>query len=52
MKNVLFLFPERCIDLSRLPDRSMEFSLYQETPHPEVQEATPKEPSADPGTLV
>uniref|UniRef100_A0A8C2ZCY2 Coiled-coil domain containing 120b n=1 Tax=Cyclopterus lumpus TaxID=8103 RepID=A0A8C2ZCY2_CYCLU len=35
-----------------LHGRSMEFSLYQETPHPEVQEVTPKEPSADPGTLV
>lgn len=41
-----------CIDLSHLPNRSMEFSLYQETPHPQMQEVTPKEPSADPGTLV
>ncbi|XP_072308054.1 coiled-coil domain-containing protein 120 isoform X2 [Eucyclogobius newberryi] len=31
-----------------LHGRSMEFSLYQEN----AQEATPKEPSADPGTLV
>lgn len=45
-------FLPRCIDLSRLPNRSMEFSLYQETPHPQMQEVTPKEPSADPGTLV
>ncbi|XP_037303832.1 coiled-coil domain-containing protein 120 isoform X2 [Pungitius pungitius] len=35
-----------------LHGRSMEFSLYQDTPHPEMQEVTPKEPSADPGTLV
>ncbi|KAK5934512.1 hypothetical protein CgunFtcFv8_014906 [Champsocephalus gunnari] len=35
-----------------LHGRSMEFSLYQETPHPQTQEATPKEPSPDPGTLV
>ncbi|AWP03353.1 putative coiled-coil domain-containing protein 120 [Scophthalmus maximus] len=35
-----------------LHGRSMEFSLYQETPHPQMQEVTPKEPSADPGTLV
>lgn len=46
------LLVECCIDLSCLPNRSMEFSLYQETPHPQIQEATPKEPSADPGTLV
>lgn len=30
----------------------MEFSLYQETSDPQMQEVTPKEPSADPGTLV
>ncbi|XP_029357959.1 coiled-coil domain-containing protein 120 isoform X2 [Echeneis naucrates] len=35
-----------------LHGRSMEFSLYQETPHSQMQEVTPKEPSADPGTLV
>ncbi|CAF96883.1 unnamed protein product, partial [Tetraodon nigroviridis] len=35
-----------------LPDRSMEFSLYQETPPSQVQEGTPAEPSTDPGTLV
>ncbi|XP_061584729.1 coiled-coil domain-containing protein 120 [Cololabis saira] len=35
-----------------LHGRSMEFSLYQETPDPQMQELTPKEPSADPGTLV
>ncbi|KAG7494139.1 hypothetical protein JOB18_024158 [Solea senegalensis] len=35
-----------------LHGRSMEFSLYQETLHPQMQEVTPKEPSADPGTLV
>lgn len=34
------------------PHRSMEFSLYQETSDPQMQEVTPKEPSADPGTLV
>ncbi|XP_007565680.1 coiled-coil domain-containing protein 120 isoform X2 [Poecilia formosa] len=31
-----------------LHGRSMEFSLYQKTPDPQKQEATPKEPSADP----
>ncbi|XP_034023184.1 coiled-coil domain-containing protein 120 isoform X2 [Thalassophryne amazonica] len=35
-----------------LHGRSMEFSLYQETPHLQMQEVTPKEPSTDPGTLV
>ncbi|KAM4587860.1 coiled-coil domain-containing protein 120 isoform 2-T4 [Odontesthes bonariensis] len=35
-----------------LHGRSVEFSLYQETPDPQIQEVTPKEPSADPGTLV
>ncbi|KAL3977824.1 inactive phospholipase D5 [Sarotherodon galilaeus] len=35
-----------------LHGRSMEFSLYQETSDPQMQEVTPKEPSADPGTLV
>ncbi|XP_038590832.1 coiled-coil domain-containing protein 120-like [Micropterus salmoides] len=35
-----------------LHGRSMEFSLYQDTPQPQMQEVTPKEPSADPGTLV
>lgn len=33
-------------------NRSMELSLYQETPHPQTQEGAPKEPNADPGTLV
>lgn len=40
------------LDLSCLPNRSMEFSLYQETPHSQMQEVTPKEPNVDPGTLV
>lgn len=40
------------IDLLCRPDRSMELSLYQETPHPQMQDVTAKEPSADPGTLV
>ncbi|XP_075904005.1 coiled-coil domain-containing protein 120 isoform X2 [Nelusetta ayraudi] len=35
-----------------LHGRSMELSLYQETPHPQMQDVTAKEPSADPGTLV
>uniref|UniRef100_H3CPE9 Coiled-coil domain containing 120b n=1 Tax=Tetraodon nigroviridis TaxID=99883 RepID=H3CPE9_TETNG len=35
-----------------LHGRSMEFSLYQETPPSQVQEGTPAEPSTDPGTLV
>ncbi|XP_015254447.1 PREDICTED: coiled-coil domain-containing protein 120-like isoform X2 [Cyprinodon variegatus] len=35
-----------------LHGRSMEFSLFQETPDPQKQETTPKEASADPGTLV
>ncbi|XP_029682191.1 coiled-coil domain-containing protein 120 isoform X2 [Takifugu rubripes] len=35
-----------------LHGRSMEFSLYQEPPHPQMQEGTPAEPSTDPGTLV
>ncbi|XP_010880235.1 coiled-coil domain-containing protein 120 [Esox lucius] len=35
-----------------LHGRSMEFSLYQEPLHPQMQDMTPKEPSADPGTLV
>ncbi|XP_056129062.1 coiled-coil domain-containing protein 120 [Lampris incognitus] len=35
-----------------LHGRTMEFSLYQEPPQPQMQEVTPKEPSADPGTLV
>ncbi|KAM9536545.1 coiled-coil domain-containing protein 120 isoform 1-T11 [Salvelinus alpinus] len=35
-----------------LHGRSMEFSLYQEPIHPQMQDMTPKEPSADPGTLV
>ncbi|XP_014021916.2 coiled-coil domain-containing protein 120 [Salmo salar] len=35
-----------------LHGRSMEFSLYQEPVHPQMQDMTPKEPSADPGTLV
>uniref|UniRef100_A0A3P9LBT0 Coiled-coil domain containing 120 n=1 Tax=Oryzias latipes TaxID=8090 RepID=A0A3P9LBT0_ORYLA len=35
-----------------LHGRSVEFSLFQETPDPQMQAATPKEPSADPGTLV
>lgn len=40
------------IDLSLSLTRSVEFSLYQESPHPQMQEVAPKEPSADPGTLV
>ncbi|KAL0978623.1 hypothetical protein UPYG_G00172990 [Umbra pygmaea] len=35
-----------------LHGRSMEFSLFQEPLHPQMQDLTPKEPSADPGTLV
>ncbi|XP_061148280.1 coiled-coil domain-containing protein 120 [Syngnathus typhle] len=35
-----------------LHGRSMELSLYQETPHSQTQEGAPKEPNADPGTLV
>ncbi|XP_068598234.1 coiled-coil domain-containing protein 120 [Brachionichthys hirsutus] len=35
-----------------LHGRSMEFSLYQETSQPQMQEVAPKEPKADPGTLV
>uniref|UniRef100_A0A1A8FPE1 Coiled-coil domain containing 120 n=2 Tax=Nothobranchius korthausae TaxID=1143690 RepID=A0A1A8FPE1_9TELE len=35
-----------------LHGRSMEFSLYQETPDPQNQDVTPKESNADPGTLV
>lgn len=35
-----------------LPNRSMEFTLYQETQDPQMPEVTPKEPGADPGTLV
>ncbi|XP_061689498.1 coiled-coil domain-containing protein 120 isoform X2 [Syngnathoides biaculeatus] len=35
-----------------LHGRSMELSLYQETPHPHTQDGGPKEPNADPGTLV
>ncbi|XP_054640051.1 coiled-coil domain-containing protein 120 [Dunckerocampus dactyliophorus] len=35
-----------------LHGRSMELSLYQETPHPQTQEGPPKEANADPGTLV
>uniref|UniRef100_A0A1A7YSV6 Coiled-coil domain containing 120 n=1 Tax=Iconisemion striatum TaxID=60296 RepID=A0A1A7YSV6_9TELE len=35
-----------------LHGRSMEFSLYQETPDPQNQDVTPKESKTDPGTLV
>lgn len=35
-----------------LHGRSMEFSLFQDSAHPQMQEVTPKEPSPDPGTLV
>ncbi|XP_028303314.1 coiled-coil domain-containing protein 120 isoform X2 [Gouania willdenowi] len=35
-----------------LHGRTMEFSLYQENPDPQMQEVTSKESSTDPGTLV
>ncbi|KAK0141690.1 Coiled-coil domain-containing protein 120 [Merluccius polli] len=35
-----------------LHGRTVEFSLYQEPPQPQMQEVAPKEPSTDPGTLV
>ncbi|XP_061730814.1 coiled-coil domain-containing protein 120 isoform X1 [Nerophis ophidion] len=35
-----------------LHGRSMELSLYQETPNTQTQDGTPKEPIPDPGTLV
>ncbi|XP_077430414.1 coiled-coil domain-containing protein 120 [Vanacampus margaritifer] len=35
-----------------LHGRSMELSLYQETPNAQTQEGAAKEPNADPGTLV
>ncbi|CAL8380027.1 unnamed protein product [Boreogadus saida] len=35
-----------------LHGRTVEFSLYQEPPQPQMQEVAPKEPNADPGTLV
>ncbi|KAG7276002.1 hypothetical protein CRUP_028559 [Coryphaenoides rupestris] len=34
-----------------LHGRTVEFSLYQEPPQPQMQEVAPKEPSVDPGTL-